>query len=90
MPSSSPSAGTEVTMAHPNAPDVSVRHLSGPLARLLVPEKVYAATLLLDRINSARIPAQAKPLMAQARREIRNGDVSEKTLDWLASIQPAR
>ena len=77
-------------MARPTATNASLRHLSEPLARLMVPEKVYAAALLLDRINSAQIPAQVKPLMAQARREIRNGDVSEQTLDWLTTIQPAR
>ena len=77
-------------MAQPNSTNASVCHLNDPLARLLVPENVYAATFLLDRINSTQIPAQVKPLMAKARREIRNGNVSEQTLNWLISLQPAR
>lgn len=85
-----PFNGTEVTMAQPDSTNASVRQLSDPLARLLVPENVYAATFLLDRIKSTQIRAQAKPLMAKARREIRNGNVSEQTLNWLVSLQPAR
>ena len=57
---------------------------------LLVPENVYAATFLLDRIKSTQIRAQVMPLMAKARREIRNGNVSEQTLNWLVSLQPTR
>ncbi len=67
----------------------SVRLLSDPLARLLVAENVYAATLLLDLISPARVRIDVKPLLEKAHWEIRNGDVSPVTLDRLVTLQTA-
>jgi hypothetical protein len=76
-------------MARSNLRSASVLPLTDPLVRLLLPEKVYAASFLLDRIDPARISGKHVSLLEIAQWEIRHGDVREKTLERLAALQRA-
>jgi hypothetical protein len=61
--------------------------LSESLARVVVPENVYAATFLLERIDSLGLSAETRRFLEQAGREIRAGHVSDQTLERLISLQ---
>ena len=71
-----------------NFTHLSIPIFSSSLARVTVPENVYAAIFLLEGIDSLSVSAEIRQFLEQAGQEIRTGQVTDQTLEKLISLQP--